>query len=112
MQFISNALKDGGKVLIHWYDFYARTPIPARPAESRSAAGISRSSSICINFLMATRGISYEEAFTTVKKARPIVCPNPGFREQLRLFAEMKFTLEGDSLAHRHYRIRKARFVQ
>ena len=75
----------------------------------RSAAGISRSSSICIHYLMATKGLSFEDAFTQVKNARSIVCPNSGFRGQLRLFAEMKFVVNGDTLAHRHYRMRKVR---
>jgi hypothetical protein len=56
---------------------------------------------------MVTNGLSYEDAFTKVKSARTIVCPNPGFREQLRLFADMGFAVEGDSAAHRQYRLRK-----
>ncbi len=48
--------------------------------------GISRSASVVIAFVMRTRQLSFEEAFQLVKNARPFICPNRGFVEQLRQF--------------------------
>jgi protein-tyrosine phosphatase len=49
-------------------------------------AGISRSSSIVIAFLMWKNQIGYTEARKIVKNARCCIYPNPGFEEQLRNF--------------------------
>ena len=42
-------------------------------------AGISRSATICIAYLMAHEGKSLEEAHAHVKAARRFIKPNPGF---------------------------------
>lgn len=47
-------------------------------------AGVSRSATIVIAYLMATRGCSYDEAFAIVKDKRNCARPNEGFVEQLR----------------------------
>lgn len=47
------------------------------------AAGVSRSASMCIMYIMLEQGLSNSEAFDYVKDKRPIICPNSGFREQL-----------------------------
>lgn len=46
-------------------------------------AGVSRSASICIAFVMRAMKLRYEEAFKVVHKARPIIQPNSGFVTQL-----------------------------
>nr|XP_033800698.1 dual specificity protein phosphatase 19 [Geotrypetes seraphini]XP_033800700.1 dual specificity protein phosphatase 19 [Geotrypetes seraphini]XP_033800701.1 dual specificity protein phosphatase 19 [Geotrypetes seraphini]XP_033800702.1 dual specificity protein phosphatase 19 [Geotrypetes seraphini]XP_033800703.1 dual specificity protein phosphatase 19 [Geotrypetes seraphini]XP_033800704.1 dual specificity protein phosphatase 19 [Geotrypetes seraphini]XP_033800705.1 dual specificity protein p len=46
-------------------------------------AGVSRAASVVIGFLMHTEEFSFAEAFSLVKNARPAICPNPGFMEQL-----------------------------
>ncbi|KDO29242.1 hypothetical protein SPRG_19908 [Saprolegnia parasitica CBS 223.65] len=45
--------------------------------------GVSRSCSFAIAALMCNEGLSYADAFATVKAARPICSPNPGFLCQL-----------------------------
>lgn len=59
--FITNALDAGGTVLVH------------------CAAGISRSASIVIAYLMKTQGLDAPSAFDFVSQKRPGVSPNIGF---------------------------------
>uniref|UniRef100_W5MHX8 Dual specificity phosphatase 19a n=1 Tax=Lepisosteus oculatus TaxID=7918 RepID=W5MHX8_LEPOC len=57
-------------------------------------AGVSRSASIVIGYLMSTEGLRFDDAFALVKNARPAICPNLGFMEQLRnykLCSEIQF---------------------
>lgn len=56
---------DKGKTLVHCY------------------AGISRSATIVISYLMKKHNMSFEEALSHCKKVRPIVNPNQGFIQQL-----------------------------
>jgi protein-tyrosine phosphatase len=69
-QFIDKNTQKGGGVLVH------------------CAYGISRSSTLVIAYLMKKLKISYSEAFSFVKRKRPMACPNRGFQEQLRLWGE------------------------
>jgi len=71
--FIDNALEQNGAVLVH------------------CAAGISRSPSFVIGYLMRKRRMSFEDAFQLVKSKRPIIEPNYGFIHQLQLFEKMNF---------------------
>jgi protein-tyrosine phosphatase len=48
-----------------------------------SLAGISRSPTLVIAYLMKTQNLSFSEAFDLVKKKRPIIHPNQGFKNQL-----------------------------
>ncbi|CAK91959.1 unnamed protein product (macronuclear) [Paramecium tetraurelia] len=64
---IKNGLKSGS-VLVH------------------CAAGVSRSASIVIAYLMRNKGWTYSEAFSHVKSKRFVICPNSGFQRQLKLF--------------------------
>ncbi|XP_054426399.1 dual specificity phosphatase 28 [Pteronotus mesoamericanus] len=50
--------------------------------------GRSRSAAVCTAYLMRHRGLSLEQAFQTVKSARPVAEPNPGFWSQLREYEE------------------------
>ena len=50
------------------------------------AAGASRSATVVIAYLMWKKKIPYEEALKFVQEKRYIVWPNPGFKEQLKLF--------------------------
>jgi protein-tyrosine phosphatase len=63
-EFISNSIKEGGKVLVH------------------CSYGISRSASIVIAY-MIDEGYSYSEAYEKLEEVRPIINPNEGFRKQL-----------------------------
>lgn len=53
-------------------------------------AGVSRAAAIVIGFLMNSEEISFTSAFSLVKNARPSICPNAGFMEQLRTYQEGK----------------------
>lgn len=47
-------------------------------------AGMSRSATVCIAYLMMEHGMSYEDAFNKVKSARKYVKPNEGFEAFLK----------------------------
>jgi protein-tyrosine phosphatase len=64
-EFISNAISNDGKILIH------------------CSAGISRSSSITMCYLIKSNKYTVDEALKVVKDGRPIACPNSGFYKQL-----------------------------
>lgn len=49
-------------------------------------AGVSRSSSIAIGYLMLREGLSFDDAYGQVKLARPSIRPNPGFYQQLQSY--------------------------
>lgn len=65
-------------------------------------AGISRSPTIIIGYLMARKRMTLEEAFHFVKQKKAIIKPNHGFLEQLKDLEEnmfgkrSNFTLDGD----------------
>ncbi|XP_036400673.1 dual specificity protein phosphatase 19-like [Megalops cyprinoides] len=65
-QFIEQAKAEKGVVLVH------------------CNSGVSRSAAIVIGYLMSTDGRAFDDAFAAVKLARPAICPNPGFLEQLK----------------------------
>lgn len=46
-------------------------------------AGVSRSVSLCIGYLMIGQGMTLDEAWRTMRKARPQAHPNIGFAKQL-----------------------------
>ena len=48
------------------------------------AAGISRSASIVIAYLMYKKKITYEQSYKIVKEHRKEIFPNPNFEEQLK----------------------------
>ncbi|XP_037320750.2 dual specificity protein phosphatase 19-like isoform X2 [Pungitius pungitius] len=47
-------------------------------------AGVSRSASVVIGYLMMREGLTFDEAYAQVKLARPSTRPNPGFHRQLQ----------------------------
>uniref|UniRef100_A0A8C0B5Z0 Dual specificity phosphatase 19 n=1 Tax=Buteo japonicus TaxID=224669 RepID=A0A8C0B5Z0_9AVES len=51
-------------------------------------AGVSRAAAVVIGFLMNSERLSFARAFSLVKNARPVACPNPGFMEQLHKYQE------------------------
>ncbi|XP_004868493.1 dual specificity phosphatase 28 [Heterocephalus glaber] len=50
--------------------------------------GRSRSAAVCTAYLMRHRGLNLERAFQTVKNARPVAEPNPGFWSQLQKYEQ------------------------
>ncbi|XP_054712927.1 LOW QUALITY PROTEIN: dual specificity protein phosphatase 1-like [Uloborus diversus] len=74
INFIDQVKSQNGKVLVH------------------CQAGISRSATICIAYLMATRRLRMEEAYKYVKSRRRIVSPNFSFMGQLLTFENQIFS--------------------
>lgn len=67
-EYIHSAVISGGCVLVH------------------CNAGVSRSASIVIAYLMKHYGMSFDEAFKFVKSKRSFIRPNAGFVEQLKAY--------------------------
>lgn len=61
INFIKTSIQAGKNVLVHCH------------------AGVSRSATVVIAFLMQERGMLFEDAFSFVSKKRPVVFPNMGF---------------------------------
>jgi len=87
--FIDNAINENGNVFIH------------------CGAGMSRSATVMISYLMASKKIDYYTAYNIVRKARPIINPNEGFILQLHLWQNMNYQIEGNTPAHKVYRLNK-----
>ncbi|KAF2981201.1 hypothetical protein EK904_014552 [Melospiza melodia maxima] len=73
IDFIEQVRRAGGRILVH------------------CEAGISRSPTICMAYLMKTRKLRLEEAFDYIKQRRSLISPNFGFMGQL---------LQYDKLTH------------
>ncbi|XP_020383678.2 dual specificity protein phosphatase 19a [Rhincodon typus] len=71
-EFVDQAKEQNGVVLVH------------------CNAGVSRSASIVIGYLMWAYGLSFKDAFSIVKNARQAINPNHGFMEQLRNYQPKK----------------------
>lgn len=69
--FVRNAIVDGGNVLVHCF------------------AGVSRSSSIVIAYLMRFHCMEHAKAYNLVKVKRPWINPNYGFQGQLKRYGVM-----------------------
>ena len=69
--FIENAIKSGGKVLVNCIE------------------GVSRSASVIIGYLMISQNIDYMTAFQIVRKQRRCASPHPRFMTQLMQLAEI-----------------------
>ncbi|KAL4488345.1 hypothetical protein ABPG72_019195 [Tetrahymena utriculariae] len=66
-----NFIEEGKSVLVH------------------CAAGVSRSATIVISYIMRKQNKSYEEAFKQVKHIRYIIRPNKGFTKQLQEYEKI-----------------------
>lgn len=66
--FIHKARNEGGNVLVH------------------CMAGISRSATLVIAYVMTVTNLSFYDAINAVKNAREVVDPNPGFKKQLETY--------------------------
>lgn len=76
--FINRGLDSGTGVLVHCH------------------AGVSRSATVVIAFLMHSESLSVDEALRELRKVRPCVQPNQGFIVQLRRFAELGCNIQRD----------------
>lgn len=70
LDFIEKAISSGGCVLVH------------------CNAGISRSATIVLAYLIKHNNMSLNDAFNFLRSKRPSSFPNPGFMIQLQTFAE------------------------
>jgi protein-tyrosine phosphatase len=57
-------------------------------------AGVSRSATAVIGYLMWKNGIPFHEARRHVAAVRPWICPNHGFQQQLLAFQDAGCKLE------------------
>eukprot|EP01059_Diplonema_ambulator_P010889 TRINITY_DN2090_c0_g1_i1.p1 TRINITY_DN2090_c0_g1~~TRINITY_DN2090_c0_g1_i1.p1 ORF type:complete len:433 (+),score=123.39 TRINITY_DN2090_c0_g1_i1:55-1353(+) len=71
--YIEKARTDGARVLVHCF------------------AGLSRSVTLVCAYLMKKHKMTFKEAITFVKKARPNANPNQGFRNQLMAYEKKLF---------------------
>lgn len=69
--------------------------------------GCSRSATMVIAYMMKRREMSFGEAFGFVRKSRPIVHPNEGFKNQLLLYEEMENKIDVRNERFRRYRLKK-----
>jgi hypothetical protein len=79
IKFVNQVRSKGGKVLIN------------------CAAGVSRSATLVIAYLMSSQKMTLREAYRKVKAIRACVDPNPGFAAQL---VEFEISLFGCSTVH------------
>lgn len=77
--FIKNALAKGGTVFVHCW------------------AGISRSTSCIIAYMMLHHGMSFQRSLSFIRQSRHFVNPNPGFRRQLLEFEQKVNQLRKES---------------
>ncbi|CAG8721988.1 37194_t:CDS:2 [Gigaspora margarita] len=69
--FIYHAIRENGNVLVHCH------------------RGVSRSATIAIAYIMKNSQMVSTAAYNFVKAKRPIICPNQGFLNQLKLYESM-----------------------
>nr|XP_020442207.1 dual specificity protein phosphatase 5 [Monopterus albus] len=84
IEFIDHVRQSGGKVLVH------------------CEAGISRSPTICMAYIMRTQQVQLDAAFEIIKQRRSIISPNFSFMGQL-----LQFESEVLSMAPAHTAIRE-----
>ncbi|CAG2105500.1 unnamed protein product [Medioppia subpectinata] len=67
------------------------------------AAGISRSATIVISYLMRELRMTFAATMTLVRTGRPIISPNEGFQRQLSLYEWMGCRLDANDRRFRQY---------
>eukprot|EP00088_Acartia_fossae_P041529 TRINITY_DN43440_c0_g1_i11.p1 TRINITY_DN43440_c0_g1~~TRINITY_DN43440_c0_g1_i11.p1 ORF type:complete len:204 (-),score=14.94 TRINITY_DN43440_c0_g1_i11:250-828(-) len=76
-QDIKSALNESGEILLNCKKTGSKCIVHCN-------AGVSRSATIVIGYLMLREGSTFHQAFQLVKSRRPMINPNPGFLHQLR----------------------------
>ncbi|XP_066339217.1 uncharacterized protein [Miscanthus floridulus] len=69
-------------------------------------AGVSRSASIIVAYLMRSEQKSLEDALEALKEISESACPNDGFLDQLKLFEEMGFKVDTSSPLYKRFRLK------
>ncbi|GMS88181.1 hypothetical protein PENTCL1PPCAC_10356 [Pristionchus entomophagus] len=87
LDFMRHAVDSGGAVSLHFltFDLPCKTDIPVFV---HCNAGISRSSTVCIAYLIHYADHTVNSAIEHIKSVRPVIRPNDGFLVQLRSFEE------------------------
>ncbi|ELP94682.1 dual specificity protein phosphatase, putative [Entamoeba invadens IP1] len=80
--FLEEAQKKGENVLVH------------------CMAGVSRSASIIVAYIMKTKKLSRDQAITYVRTKRPIIQPNNGFMSQLYQYQMILENIENEKKCH------------
>ncbi|KAB8280029.1 protein-tyrosine phosphatase-like protein [Yarrowia lipolytica] len=70
-------------------------------------AGISRSSTIVIAYLMKKLGLTAEQGLALVKKGRKIANPNPSFVEQLKIYEQCGYEIDDSKPLYRQWILKK-----
>ncbi|KAJ3029691.1 UNVERIFIED_CONTAM: hypothetical protein HDU68_011407 [Siphonaria sp. JEL0065] len=66
-------------------------------------AGVSRSATLVAAYLMKVNGIGALEAVDLIRLARPCVCPNDGFMNQLEIYSRMGCKLNKEGSEYRRF---------
>ena len=69
---------------------HVSTPTVRFTCHAHSAAGISRSVTMTVMYIMTVSSLDFEESLTVVQFCREMANPNFGFRQQLRVYSETK----------------------
>lgn len=75
--------------------------VPSNKVYVHCVAGISRSASLVIAYVMKSHSLTYSEAFELVSQKRPVVVPNEGFAKQLVLYHKMGYAIDIANLDYR-----------
>ena len=84
-EFINLAKEKDCGVLVHWY-FLIYKFYSILINNNRSNAGVSRSASVVIGYLMKHLSLGFNDAYNFTKERRSKIKPNPGFIEQLKKY--------------------------
>lgn len=75
--------------------------VPSNKVYVHCVAGISRSASVVIGYVMKSRSMTYAEAYELVSQKRHVVDPNEGFARQLVLYHKMGYSTDIANLEYR-----------
>jgi len=67
-------------------------------------AGVSRSATIVVSYLMKSQNLGLKDAYISVKQCRQQISPNPGFVKQLVDFEKVLFTEPKEDFTVYHFR--------
>jgi len=74
---------------------------PSNKVYVHCVAGVSRSASLVIAYIMKTRSMDYTEAHSLVQQKRKVIDPNEGFVRQLTLYHKMKYSIDIANIEYR-----------
>lgn len=77
--------------------------VPSNKVYVHCVAGISRSATLVIAYIMKSRCMNYTEAHELVIQKRKIIDPNEGFVKQLCLYHKMKYTIDLTNVEYRRF---------